>query len=241
MTYRRTETAYRLDGEHPIVLKEPQTGDSPPLRVVIADHHPLMLAGIRAALDDASGFEVVGSATHVEDVLPLVESVLPDVVLLDLQMTDLDGLEMLDKIRARHPDVRVIALSAVDALEKIHAALAHGAAGYIVKTINPTDLGPAIRQAVEGTVYHVVGTPETNDLAIARGAHLTDRELTIIKAVARGLSNQAIARELWVTEQTVKFHLTNVYRKLNIANRTEAARWVYEHGLAGGQLERGDR
>ena len=222
-------------------MKESQTGGNPTLRVLIVDHHPLMLAGIRAALDDASGFEVVGAATRVEDVLPLVVRTLPDVVLLDIQMAGFDGLEMLEKIHSQHPDIRVIALSAVDAIEKIQVALRRGAAGYIVKTINPSDLAPAIRQAVEGTVYHVVGTPEANDLAIARVARLTDRELTIIKAVARGLSNQAIARELWVTEQTVKFHLTNVYRKLNIANRTEAARWVYEHGLADHQVERRDR
>src|SRR5579864_177573 len=214
-----------------IVLKESQTSENSTLRVVIVDNHPLILAGIRAVLDDADGFEVVGAATHVEDVVPLIDRTLPDVVLLDLQVAGSDGLEMLGKIHSRHPDLRVIALSAEDSLEKIQVALARGAAGYIVKTINPTDLAPAIRQAVEGTVYHVVGTPEANDLAVARGARLTDRELTIIKAVARGLSNQAIARELWVTEQTVKFHLTNVYRKLNIANRTEAARWVYEHGL----------
>lgn len=218
-----------------------QTGGDQVLRVVLVDHHPLMLAGIRAALDDAAGFEVVGEATHAEDVLPLIGRTLPDVVLLDMQMAGADGLEMLERIHAQRPDVRVIALSAVDALDQIQVALARGAAGYIVKTVNPYDLAPAIRQAVEGTVYHVVGAPEGSDLALARVGGLTDRELTIIKAVARGLSNQAIARELWVTEQTVKFHLTNVYRKLNIANRTEAARWVYEHGLADHQLERRDR
>jgi two-component system, NarL family, response regulator LiaR len=221
-------------------VKELQTVGEQMLRVVLVDHHPLMLAGIRATLEDAAGFEVVGEATHTEDVLPLVARTLPEVVLLDIQMGGSDGLEMLERIRSQRPDIRVIALSAVDALDQIQVALARGAAGYIVKTINPSDLAPAIRQTVEETVYHVVGTREGSELAIAPAGGLTDRELTIVKAVARGLSNQAIARELWVTEQTVKFHLTNIYRKLNIANRTEAARWAYQHGLADHEFDRRD-
>ena len=199
-----------------------------------------MVAGIRATLDEAAGFAVVGEATHADDVLPLVARTLPDVVLLDIQMGGFDGLEMLERIRSTHPAVRVIALSAVDALDQIQVALARGAAGYIVKTINPSDLAPAIRQTVEETVYHVVGTREGSEVAIAPVGGLTGREMTIVKAVARGLSNQAIARELWVTEQTVKFHLTNIYRKLNVANRTEAARWAYQRGLADRELDRRD-
>ena len=131
----------------------------------------------------------------------------------------------------RYPAVIVVVLSAFANPEQIQAALARGASGYIVKSINPLDLPSAIRQAVEGTVYHALGMPEVSEVAMARAAGLTERELTIIKSVARGLSNQAIGKELWVTEQTVKFHLTNIYRKLGVANRTEAARWAYAKGF----------
>jgi len=115
--------------------------------------------------------------------------------------------------------------------EHIEAALKRGASGYIVKSVNPLDLPAALRQAFEGTVYHALGIPEEAEPSRTRGTGLTERELGILKAVARGLSNQAIGKELWVTEQTVKFHLTNIYRKLGVANRTEAARYAYQHAL----------
>jgi two-component system nitrate/nitrite response regulator NarL len=218
-------------------VTDPETESGRTLHIALADGHPLMLAGIRGALEDAGGFAVVGEVTQGKDVLPLVSRTNPDVLLLDIQIPGLDGLETLDALRTDFPHIRVIVLSVLAAFDQIQVALARGAAAYIVKTIDPADLAPAIRHAVEGTVYHVVGSPEASELTMVRAAGLTERELTIIKAVARGLSNQAIAKELWVTEQTVKFHLTNIYRKLNIANRTEAARWVYEHGLAEHQFE----
>ena len=117
-------------------------------------------------------------------------------------------------------------------IDAYQAAFKHGANGYIVKSVNPLDLPSAIRQAVEGTVFHALGLPEVDEKSLGKAAGLTERELSILKAVARGLSNAAIGKELWVTEQTVKFHLTNIYRKLGVANRTAAARFAYEGGLA---------
>jgi DNA-binding NarL/FixJ family response regulator len=105
-----------------------------------------------------------------------------------------------------------------------------GPEGYIVKSISPIDLPAALRQAIEGNVFSAIGMPEHNDSA-ARAAGLTDRETAILTALARGLSNEAIGKELWVAEQTVKFHLTNIYRKLGVSNRTEAARLAYQNGL----------
>lgn len=204
------------------------------MKIVIADDHPLMLAGIRRVLEEADDFEIVGEAHTGSQVLPLVARTNPDVVLLDMRMPGLDGLGCLERIRIRYPKVKVVVLSVFANPEQIQAALKRGASGYIVKNINPLDLASAIRQAVEGTVYHAVGLPELSEETIARSAGLTTRELAIIKAVARGLSNQAIGKELWVTEQTVKFHLTNIYRKLGVANRTEAARYAYQHGLVEG-------
>jgi DNA-binding NarL/FixJ family response regulator len=201
------------------------------MRIVLADDHALMLAGVRRALERESGFEVVGEARSGSEVLPLLARTQPDVVVLDVRMPGMDGLTCLDQIRKRHPHVKVVVLSVYSDPEHIQIALRRGACGYIVKSIDPLDLPSALRQAYEGTVYHALGLPDTDESSVARSAGLTEREIAILGAVARGLSNQAIGKELWVTEQTVKFHLTNIYRKLDVANRTEAARYAYQHGL----------
>jgi DNA-binding NarL/FixJ family response regulator len=199
------------------------------VRVVIADDHRLIVEGIKRALGDSSDFEVVGEASSGSQVLPLIARTNPDLVLLDLRMPGADGLTCLSRIRAQHPDVKVVILSVSTDDNVIQTVLKMGASAYIVKSINPIDLPSALRQAVEGTVYSAIGVPEKNDSA--RAAGLTERETAILAALARGLSNEAIGKELWVAEQTVKFHLTNIYRKLGVSNRTEAARLAYQHGL----------
>ena len=201
------------------------------MRVLIADDHRLMLEGIRRALENDDEFEIVGEAHNGSQVLPLISRTSPDVVLLDVRMPQLDGLACLELIRKRYPHIKVVMLSVFTDPQQIEAALARGANGYILKSINPIDLPSALRQAVEGTVYHPLGVPDGDDNTSAKAAGLSEREVAILKAVARGLSNQQIGKELWVTEQTVKFHLTNIYRKLGVANRTEAARYAYQHGL----------
>jgi DNA-binding NarL/FixJ family response regulator len=202
------------------------------LRVLIADDHQLMLDGIRRALERCEDFEIVGEAHSGSEVLPMVGRTDPDVVLLDMRMPGMDGLTCLERIRKQYPRIKVVVLSVFREPEHIEAALKRGASGYIVKSVNPLDLPAALRQAFEGTVFHALGISDDEAPARARGTGLTDRELGILKAVARGLPNQAIGKELWVTEQTVKFHLTNIYRKLGVANRTEAARYAFEHDLA---------
>lgn len=201
------------------------------IKIVIADDHPLMRAGVRRVLEAAGGFEVVAEARSGSEVLPLIGQTSPEVVLLDMRMPGIDGLGCLDRIRARYPRAKVVVLSVSTDPEQVQAAFKHGACGYVIKSIDSVDLPSAIRQAVDGTAYHALGLPALNEESVAKAAGLTERELTIMKAVARGLSNQAIGRELWVTEQTVKFHLTNIYRKLGVANRTEAARWAFVRGL----------
>jgi len=200
------------------------------VKILLADDHGLLLAGVRKALE-ADGFEIVGEASSGPEVLPLVGRKSPDVVLLDLRMPGMDGLTCLQRIRAEHPEVKVVMCSMSSDPDQIQGAFKRGACGYILKTINPIDLGSAIRQAVEGTAYHALGLPAMNDETVARSAGLTERESEIVKAVARGLSNKAIAAELWITVQTVKFHLTSIYRKLGISNRTEAASWALAKGL----------
>lgn len=202
------------------------------IKVLLADDHRLILEGIRQALSQSDDVEVVGEARTGAQVLPLVRQTKPDVVLLDVRMPEMDGLSVLELLARQHPETKAVILSVSSDPEHIRAALTRGACGYIVKSINPADLPSAVRQAVEGTVYNVLGLPdqaERNDAGDRVG--LTDRERSILQALARGLSNRAIAKELWVTEQTVKFHLTNVYRKLDVRNRTEAARAAYRLGL----------
>jgi DNA-binding NarL/FixJ family response regulator len=216
-------------------VPEPLSTTRPPLRIAIADDHRLMLDGIKRALETAPDITVVGEAMSGQEMLDLVPRVNPDVVILDLRMPHGDGLTTLAQLRKDFPDLKVIILSMFEDPEHIDQALHQGAAGYVVKSINPLDLPSTIRQVVEGTVYHPRGrTFEPGESGGGPGTQavgLTDRELSILRLVAEGLSNLDIASRLYVTEQTVKFHLSNIYRKLGVGNRTEATRYAYRNGL----------
>jgi DNA-binding NarL/FixJ family response regulator len=219
-----------------------------PLRVAIADDHRLMLDGIKRALETAPDINVVGEAMSGEEVLKMVPECSPDVVIMDLRMPKGDGLTTLAALKKSYPDLKVIILSMFEDQENIEKALKGGAAGYVVKSINPLDLPTTIRQVMDGTVH--LATVRGNTPPPAEGEEpgamqpnpplsgppagqgsLTDRELSILRLVAEGLSNLDIATQLFVTEQTVKFHLSNIYRKLAVANRTEATRYAYRNGL----------
>jgi len=190
-----------------------------------------MVEGTKQALERAGGFDVVGEAVNGGQVLPLIRRLQPDLVLLDLRMPQMDGLTCLTKIRKEFPDMKVAMLSVSQDPELIQTALKRGANAYIVKSIDPDHLAGVLRQALEGNVFTTAGITEDPGERAAKDAGLTERELGIVRAVARGLSNEAISKELWVAEQTVKFHLTNIYRKLGVTNRTEAARYAFEQGL----------
>lgn len=205
--------------------------DSITVKVLMADDHPLFLEGLRRSLESDGGFEIVGEAREGSQVLPLIHQTAPDAVVLDMHMPGIDGIACIARIRRSHPEVKIVMCSMESATEQVQAAFLAGACGYVVKTIEPRDIAPAIRQAINGTALQPVGAETADDSRVARAAGLTTREIEILRYVARGQSNKTIARELWVTEQTVKFHLSNVYRKLNIANRTEAARWAFSKGL----------
>ncbi len=202
------------------------------LKVLIADDHRLMLTAVRTALGLAGDIEIVGETDSGTRVLPLVHQTEPDVVLLDVRMPGMDGLRCLELIRQRHPQTKVVMLSAVEDPSIVEAALQRGATAFVLKTIDPIDLASAIRQAFNGTVIQgLTGLSATPDADLAKELGLTEREITIVKALGAGHSNKQIARELWLAEQTVKFHLTNIYRKLGVANRTEAVRFAYANGL----------
>jgi DNA-binding NarL/FixJ family response regulator len=202
------------------------------LRLLVADDHRLMLDAIRSAVAAADDIEIVGEARTGAQVLPLLNQTKPNVLLLDIRMPQMDGLQVLERMRDRYPDVKVVVLSGSDDPEIIQRALAAGACAYVLKHVDPRDLPSAIRQAAEGTVFQApAGALLNGENSAAKEAGLSDRELEVLQALARGLSNKQIAKQGWVTEQTVKFHLSNIYRKLGVANRTEATRFAYQHGL----------
>src|SRR6476469_3864434 len=168
------------------------------LKVVVADDHALMIEAVGIALA-RSEFEIVGVAESGSQVLPVVEQTEPDLVVLDLRMPGMDGLTCIRLLRERMPSVRIAVLSAVDSEQTAQEALSLGACAFISKRIDPDELPRALLAAFEETV------PE---------AGLTERELEILRALAEGQANSQIAKQLWLAEQTVKFHLTNIYRKL---------------------------
>ena len=199
-----------------------------PIRLLIADDHRLILRALHRVLATADDIEIVAEARRGSQVLPLLHQHEPDVCLLDLHMPEMDGLTCVDRIRKAGSDVRVVMLTAANEPERADDAFARGADGYISKSVDPLELADAVRRvhAGERVQLGITDQPASND-----EAGLTERETSILQAVARGLSNQAISKECWITEQTVKFHLTNIYRKLGVKNRTEATRLAYQHGL----------
>ncbi len=201
-----------------------------PIRVLVADDHGLIREAIRLALESEPDIEIVGEAERGEEVLPRAREARPDVVLLDIKMPGLDGLEVLARLREQYPEIKVAMLSAVDEPEVVAEALQRGAVAYLGKRVGPATIAPTIHKIMEGTL-----SPETVGLADARAAlsaaSLTPRETEILLRVATGRSNRAIAAELWLSEQTVKYHLTNIYRKLGVRGRTGATRYAYEHAL----------
>jgi DNA-binding NarL/FixJ family response regulator len=199
------------------------------LKVVLVDDHGLTLEGLRLALGNAAGIELVGDTGEGRGVLELVGRTRPDVVLLDVQLPDLHGLDVLRQLRLSHPRVTVVMFSGEEDTEVADEALRQGASGFVLKSIDPGDLPAAIRRAVE--------SPATPPAALearpptAEELRLTPKERQVLAQLAGGLSNAEIGRALWLSQQTVKFHLTNVYRKLGVANRTEAAHYALGNGL----------
>jgi DNA-binding NarL/FixJ family response regulator len=205
------------------------------IRILLADDHPLFLVGVRATLEADGGFEVVGEAHTGPEVLPLAGRTQPEVILLDIVMPGIDGLGCLDRLRDRYPEIIVVMFADVADPAQINSAFMRGAKGFIVKSVRVADFAVAIRQTIEGTAYQSHGMPELSPETVATDAGLTTRELEILRRLIHGLSNRDIALELSIAEQTVKFHLTSLYRKLGIRSRTQAARWAHENGIHPGE------
>jgi DNA-binding NarL/FixJ family response regulator len=201
------------------------------VRVLIADDHQLTLEAVKAALLETRGIKIVAEASSGRQALAAVARYRPDAALIDMHMPGaIDGLTCAERIRRTYPEVRVVVISGFTDEASVRMAFRRGAHAFISKGVDPRDLGPAVRQCVRGTVFHAPFDDASSGLE-GRVEGLTEREMAVLKAVAAGLSNQAVAKHLWVTEHTVKFHLTNIFRKLEVTNRTEAARWAQTHGL----------
>jgi DNA-binding NarL/FixJ family response regulator len=201
------------------------------LKLLLADDHALMIEAVKLALEREPDFEIVGSAENGSQVLPLLERTGADMVLLDVRLPGIDGLSCIELVRTRFPSVRIAVLSGADEDETVEAALDKGASVFISKSVDTKELAPALRRAVEGAVPEPVGRAERRTNGAVQNVGLTKRELAVLRSLGEGHSNKEIARSLWLAEQTVKFHLTNIYRKLEVSSRTEAVHWAYTHGL----------
>jgi DNA-binding NarL/FixJ family response regulator len=207
---------------------------SEPRIAVLLDEQPLWHEAVAAVLCGA-GFEVAGKATTAQSALALVVERNADLLVAEIPTVEAgtDPFAWLRELRERRPSLRVVVLAASDDEQLIDGALAAGADAYVLKVAHPEDLASAIRQVFRHSVYLPHGRPVAapTPVRVAAEPGLTRREVEILRLVAEGHSNASLARQLWVTEQTVKFHLSNVYRKLSVANRTEASRWAQLNGL----------
>jgi DNA-binding NarL/FixJ family response regulator len=201
---------------------------------VLVDQHPLWLDTVEQVVSRVK-VDVLAKETTTSGALAKLEELEPGLLITGIKMEEgeADGIALVRQATERYPDLKAVVLSMYDDSQHIEAAFAAGAVAYVLKTAHPDDLTSAIRQAFEHSIYlagvRPMAAPPAAQLDDSPG--LTRRELEILRLVAEGHSNAELARMLWVTEQTVKFHLSNIYRKLDVANRTEASRWAQLRGL----------
>lgn len=206
------------------------------IRIVLADDHPIVREGLAAVLETQPDFEVVGQANDGAEAVDIVSALKPDVVLLDLEMPSLDGVQALRAMRAENAQVKALVFTAFDTDERIIGAVQAGARGYLLKGAPREELFGAIRVVAQGgsTLQPVVAAKlmerMTNSPASALEP-LTEREREVLQFMAQGLQNKEIAGRLHISERTVKFHVSAVLAKLGAGNRTEAVRMAVQHGL----------
>ena len=210
-------------------------------RVVLVDDHELFLAGVRSELGDA--VEVVGEAASVAEAVPLIKELDPDVVLLDVQMPDGGGAEVIRRVAPQRPGVRFLALSVSDAPEHVIAIIRAGARGYVTKTISGAELADAVRRIADGDAVFsprlagfvldaFAGTPEAAPATVDPELDsLTTREKEVLRHIARGYLYKEIALRLNISTKTVEAHVSAVLRKLQLSNRHQLSRWAAERRL----------
>jgi DNA-binding NarL/FixJ family response regulator len=204
------------------------------IRVMLAEDHSVVRAGLVQLLEGAQDVEVVGAAADGEEAVAMAEAERPDVILMDLSMPVMDGIEATRRIVASHPGACIVALTSLTDRERILGALDAGALGYLLKDAEPDELFRGIRAAAQGDAP--LDPRVARELLTARAedrpaSGLTDRERDVLTLVGSGLPNKLIATRLGISEKTVKAHLTNVFRAIGVTDRTQAALWAQRHGL----------
>ena len=208
---------------------------TPPIRVLIVDDHPMVAQGIQSVLESFDELEIVGVPNNGRAVVDQLESLNPDVILMDLNMPEMGGLTATEMVIEQRPGTRVLVLSMHDSPEYISSALAHGAMGYVLKDVPTDEIKLAIDAVMRGEKYLCTGAagslePKSNG---AREA-LTGREQTILLQLAQGNSNKDVAIELEISVRTVETHRKNIKRKLGISSTAGLTRYAMEHGVLQG-------
>lgn len=199
----------------------------PTVRVVIADDHPVVRSGIRDMLDGTHGIEVVGEAASGPEALEQVKEKHPDVLLLDVEMPEMSGVEVAQHLQEQSHPVRLLALSSYDDQEYVQGLLDGGASGYLTKENAPELIVEAVQAVAEGEVRWFV-QPSVHD---GSSPELTFREKEILRLIAKGYSNDGVAEQLGISESTVRTHATNIYRKINADSAREAIAWAWQNGI----------
>ncbi len=206
------------------------------IRVLLADDHAVVRQGLTTFLELQDDIEVVGQAANGAEAAAMAERLKPDIALMDLVMPVLDGIGAIGQIRAAAPATQVIVLTSFADDEKIFAAIRAGAAGYLMKDVSPQDLAAAIRMVHAGEPILAPGVArrlmdEVGRPSEATAGNLTERETEVLKLIANGRSNKEIARDLTLSEKTVKTHVSNILQKLHVTDRTQAALYAVRQHL----------
>jgi DNA-binding NarL/FixJ family response regulator len=229
---------------------EMDPGPDGTIGVLIVDDHEVVRRGLLAFLDSEPDIDVVGEAAGGAQALDLLASMelegrQPDVIVMDLQMTPIDGIESTRRIRARYGDIEVVALTSFAEEERVHAALQAGASGYVLKDSDADDVAAAVRAAHRGelqidpVVARRLMSPLREGREVDPASELTSRELDVLRLVASGKPNKQIANELSISERTARTHVSRILRKLRLSSRTQAALWAVREGLV--EVEREPR
>ena len=205
--------------------------------VLIVDDHAVVRRGLRSFLELQEDVEIVGEAVDGEEAIAHVERLLPDIVLMDLVMPEMDGIEAIRQIRKLSPSTKVIALTSFVDDEKVFGSVKAGASGYLLKDVQPHELGEAIRTVYRGEalLHPTVASKLMQEFAQpdhpGTAELLTPREMEVLRLIAQAKSNREIAEELVLAEKTVKTHVSNILQKLHLADRTQAAVYAIREGM----------
>ena len=209
------------------------------IKILVVDDQIIVRKGIRALLATESQLQVIGEAEDGEEAVEKYESMKPDVIVMDLVMPNVDGIEAIRRITAKNPKARILVLTSFATDEKVFPAIKAGALGYLLKDSSPDELVQAIRQVYRGesSLHPTIARKLLQELSRPSqqpptSEPLTEREVGVLRLIARGLSNQEIAEELIISEATVRTHVSNILSKLHLASRTQAALYALREGLA---------